>query len=195
MLKLREIAVLLSGVASREKEAGEARFMRLSDLSAIKNGLTPALNTGEMPVVARAMAIQKGDIIVGARGAGTEICIADQSLFGAFISLDLYLLRPNPKRVDSNYLAAYLTLPSTQAELASSKQGTGLARLPKEKLEEIVIPLPAISAQRKIGELALSFEQEDHLLRKLRELNSILGRETIARAIRATDTHVPTRST
>jgi hypothetical protein len=186
MLKLQEIAIVLSGVSIRESETGTAQFIRMSDLSDIKAGRKPPLARGDTPVVARALVIEKGDLIVGARGAETEVCVADDSLHGAFISLDLYLLRPDPEKVDSLYLAAFLTLPSTQAVFASGKQGSGLPRLPKEKLEEIRVALPEMSVQRKIAALALSFEREDQLLRKLRDLNSLLGQETIARAIRAT---------
>jgi hypothetical protein len=55
-------------------------------------------------------------------------------------------------------------------------------------LEKIEIPLPPLHVQRLIAELALAFEKEDQLLKKLTDLNSILGRETVARAIRAADT-------
>jgi len=188
MLELQNIASVFSGVSVRETKSGSARFMRLSDLSDLKAGRTPALTTGEAPAVARALMIEEGDLIVGARGSATDICGASDAVFGAFVSLDIYLVRPNRDRVNPQYLVAFLALPATQALLAGSKQGSSLARLPKDALERIEVPLPPMPVQKIIAGLALSFEEEDKLLHKLTNLNSILGRETVARAIRAADT-------
>lgn len=187
MLELIKLATVLSGVKIQETTAGCARFMRLSDLSNLKAGRTPTLVTGEVPEVARALGIKRGDLIVAARGAATDICMANEAVFGAFVSLDLYLVRPDTSKVDPQYLFAFLTLPATQAAFAGGKQGTGLARLPKETLEQTQVPLPAMESQRLIAGLAHSFEQESQLLKKLSDLNSVLGREVIARAIGAAD--------
>ena len=47
------------------------------------------------------------------------------------------------------------------------------------------IPLPPLPQQRLIAALAELLSDEDRLLKRLADLNSILGREAIARAIRA----------
>jgi hypothetical protein len=185
MLEFCEIAQILSGIAIQEAQDGPARFMRLSDLSDLKCGRAPSLAIGAEPAVARAMAIEGGDLIVGARGASTDICLASNSVLGAFVSLDLYLVRPDASKVDPGFLAAFLELPATQAVLASGKQGSGLARLPKDALDKLEIPLPPMSKQRLIAQLARSFRDEAELLRRLVDLNSILSREAVARAFRA----------
>jgi restriction endonuclease S subunit len=193
VLELIKLATVVSGVTIREHTDGPARIMRLSDLSDIKAGRTPILATGEVPEVARALGIEQGDLIVAARGAATDICMANEAVFGAFVSLDLYLVRPNKSQIDPQYLFAFLTLPGTQAAFAAGKQGSGLARLPKEVLEKTEVPLPGMDAQRLIAGLAHSFEQESQLLKKLSDLNSVLAREVIARAISAADTTNPKR--
>jgi hypothetical protein len=188
MLELREIANVLSGVSVREAAHGAARFIRLSDLSDIRAGKSPALAIGETPAVARALTIEEGDLIVGARGVTTDVCVATEAVFGAFISLDLYLVRPNRAFVNPQYLAAFLDLPTTQAALSGGKQGTGLARLAKEALEKTEVPLPPMEQQQLIAGLAQSFEREATLLKQLADLNTILSREAVSRAIRAADT-------
>jgi hypothetical protein len=188
VLELRKLASVLSGVTIREDAEGRARFMRLSDLSDLKSGRTPVLARGELPEVARALNIESGDLIVAARGFSTDICLANEAVFGAFVSLDLYLVRPNKAKIDPQYLFAFMTLPSTQALFALGKQGSSLARLPKDELEKIKVPLPAMAVQRSIAELSASIEHEDKLMKKLVDLKSILGREAVARAIRAADT-------
>jgi type I restriction modification DNA specificity protein len=185
MLELKNIASTLSGVTVHEAYGGTARFVRLSDLSDLKAGRKPVLAAGEAPTVARALPIEDGDLIIGARGAATDVCLATAGMLGAFVSLDLYLVRPDVSKVDPGYLAAVLELPATQVLFAGGKQGSGLARLPKDALENVPIPLPPLPQQRLIAELAESFNDEDRLLKRLADLNSILGREAIARAIRA----------
>lgn len=159
--------------------------MRLSDLSDLRAGRPPSLATGEVPKVARALFIEQGDLIVAARGQATDIFMASDPVFGAYVSLDLYLVRPDGSRVDPQFLFAYLTLPSTQSLFSVGKQGSGLARLPKEVLERMLVPLPAMNVQRQIAGLAFSFEEQSRLLKKLSELNAVLGREVISRAFSA----------
>ena len=188
MLELREIASTLSGVAVQEAEGGTARFVRLSDLSDLKAGRIPMLAVGEAPTVARALPVEEGDLIIGARGAATDVCLARAGVLGAFVSLDLYLVRPDVSKVDPGYLVAVLELPATQVLFSGGKQGSGLARLPKEALETAPIPLPPLPQQRLIAELARRFRDEAELLQRLAALNSILSREAVARAIRAAAT-------
>lgn len=194
MLELREIATVFSGIPARESKKGSARLMRLADLTDVKAGRVPAMARGEPPEVARALPIEDGDLIVAARGNSTDVCAASEGILGAYISLDLYLVRPQPKRINSDYLRAFLELPATQAALASEKQGSGLARLPKEALEKTAIPVPPLHRQRLIAGLALSFEDERKLLKRLGELKESLGREALSRAIRSSEVNFSRRS-
>ena len=185
MLELKNLATVLSGVTLRETKEGPARVMRWSDLSDLKAGRTPTLATGEVPDVARALSLESGDLIVAARGLATHVLLASNAVFGAYVSLDLYLVRPDTSKIDPHYLFAFLTLPATQSSFAADKQGSGLARLPKEGLEKTKVPLPAMEVQRLIAGLACSFEEESRMLKRLSELKSVLGREVVARAFSA----------
>lgn len=195
MLELKNICEIMSGVAVRPSDGGNARFLRLADLSHLKAGTVPVLATGDAPGVARALSLREGDLVVGARGNVTDVCVVSDAIFGAFVSLDLYLVRPDTTKVDPNFLVAFLNLASTQALLDAGKQGTGLTRLPKESLETIEITLPAIPTQRLIGALAQTFKKEERLLSRLSELNAELGRIAIARAVRASNISESKRTT
>jgi hypothetical protein len=194
MLELREIATVFSGISARESKVGSARLMRLADLTDLKAGRVPAMLRGEPPEVARALPIEEGDLIVAARGSNTDVFTANDSIFGAYISLDLYLVRPQPERINSDYLRAVLELPATQALLAGDKQGSGLARIPKEALEKTPIPLPPLDQQRLIAGLALSLEDEQKLLKQLGWLKDRVGREVLGRAIRSAEAPISRRS-
>lgn len=190
MLELKNIAVVLSGLSVREAKNGSSRFMRLADLSDLKAGRVPVLGRGDAPDVARALTIECGDLIVGARGQVTDVVVASEAVLGAFVSLDLYLVRPDTAKVEPQYLSTFLSQPATQALFGLEKQGTGLPRLPKEALENMKIPLPPLHVQRLIGDLASTVDREGKLLKRLTELTSILGRETVARAFREAETTI-----
>ena len=194
MLELGEIATVFSGLSVPEARSGDARYMRLADLSDLKAGRAPTLVFGKAPEVARALPIEEGDLIVAARGKGTDVCAATQDVLGVFISLDLYLVRPQPRRINSDYLRAVLELPATQTLLAAGKQGSGLARLPKEVLEKTPIPIPPLHRQRLIAGLALSFDDERRLLTRLGELKGRLGQELVGRMVRHFEQQHPRRS-
>ena len=116
--------------------------MRLSDLSDLKAGRTPALARGEPPEVARALNIEAGRFDCRSPGIRDRYLHRNESVFGAFVSLDLYLVRPDSAKVDPQYLFAFLTLPATQARLQPENKEARLARLPKDELEKIKVPLP-----------------------------------------------------
>src|SRR5690606_32307750 len=101
MLELKEIAIVLSGVPVRDLDGGRAKIMRLADLTDVKVGRVPAMVRGQPPAVARALPIETGDLIVAARGNSTDVCTASEGIFGAYISLDLYLVRPDSTQVEA----------------------------------------------------------------------------------------------
>ncbi len=187
MLELKEIASVFSGVPARELKRGRSRIMRLADLTDVKAGRIPSMTQGEPPEVARALPIEDGDLIVAARGNSTQVCTANESMVGSYVSLDLYLVRPQPRRINSEYLRTILELPATQAVMASEKQGSGLARLPKEALEKTAIPLPPLHQQRLIAGLAACLEVEQNLLKRLGELKKIFGRAVIGQAVKGAE--------
>ncbi len=185
MLKLEDIADVYTGLPSRESKEGDVRFLRLSDMTDLARGKMPTLARGELLDVGRALPIQQCDIVVGARGSTTDVCCADERIVGAYVSLELYLIRPDIGKVHSSYLKAVLRLPRTQMHLSALKQGTGLTRIPKEALTQLDIPLPDLATQRTIAELADLVEQEERLLARLAERTTIYRSELVKRAVRS----------
>ena len=92
MLELINIATVLS---RREDDARDCK--RASALHATFRPVKPQGRSHSLPsqparpLVARALGIKEGDLIVAARGAATDVCMANETVFGAFVSLDLYL--------------------------------------------------------------------------------------------------------
>lgn len=118
------------------------------------------------------------------------MCGADERIVGAYISLELYLVRPDTRKIHPSYLKAVLQLPATQAVLRAHKQGTGLTRIPKEALAQLEIPLPALATQRRIADLADLVEDEERLLARLADRKAIYHREILTRVVQSA-THTP----
>lgn len=184
MFKLENISEVLSGLPAGDGN-GEARFVRLADLSCMVAGAPLALGQGVPPLVARAVPIRSSDIIIAARGGAALVGVATEEVIGAYISLDLYLIRPDQTRVDPDYLCAVLKLPSTQAVFSGARQGSNLQRLPKEALETLQIPLPPLSRQKAIAALSSAFADEAHILAQLQDRHALLAREKLQIAIAA----------
>jgi hypothetical protein len=190
MFKLEDLADIYTGLPSRDSQEGEARFLRLSDVTELAQGKAPTLARGDISEVARALPIQPCDVVIGARGAATDVCGADERIVGAYISLELYLVRPDTLKIHPSYLKAVLQLPATQAALAAYKQGTGLTRIPKDALAQLEIPLPPLATQRKIADLADLIEHEERLLARLADRRTAYHREILTRAVQsATHAH------
>lgn len=183
MFKLKDIASVLSGLPGGSAAEGEARFVRLADLGDMVAGAPVNLAHGARPTVARATPIDAADILVAARGASTIATSPTSDVIGAYISLDLYLIRPDQSRIDPAYLRAVLQLPSTQTAFSGARQGSNLQRLPKDALEDLLIPLPPLHRQKMIAELSGAFDDEVRILSQLRDRYSLLARETLQMAI------------
>jgi hypothetical protein len=185
MLQLSDCCAVASGVAPLPGDGDAARFVRLADVMALRHGREPALTTGVAPDVARALPIEIDDLIVSARGVSTDVAIATEAVVGAFVTLDLFLVRPNRDLVEPAFLLTVLELPETQAILAASKQGSGLPRLPKEALEAIMVPIPDRQRQRSIAALAECIQRERRLLEALQSSRANLSRALLRRAIKS----------
>jgi hypothetical protein len=185
VLKLSDIAEIYTGLPSRECQGGNARFLRLSDVTELTQGKTPTLTRGDFSDVARAVPIQPCDVVVGARGAATDVCGADERIVGAYISLELYLIRPDTQKIHPSYLKTVLRLPTTQAALAAYKQGTGLTRIPKDALAQLEIALPTLATQSKIADLADLIEYQERLLARLANRKSVYHREILSRTVQS----------
>lgn len=186
MLQLGEIADVYSGTAIKAAPTSGRRFMRLTDLTELGSGGAVRLARGNVPAVARAIPIEDGDLILGARGSTMAACLASREVVGAFVSLDLYLVRPRRAVVCPAYLWSFLRLPATQTFLACAKQGTNLERLPKEALETLVVPVPPLPRQMLVAELALALERERNLLRRMGALKETFELGVLGRAIAGT---------
>lgn len=183
MVALSEIASISSGVAPEKPRADPVRFVQIRDLAGDRRDLTE----GDRPRVARALPIQPGDVLVAARGERSVAAEADETLFGAYATLDLYLVRPNPDRLDPSFLLAVLLLPQTGVKLRASTAGASLPRITRDDLASLELPNLPLERQRSIGQLARAHRSYRELLLRLAERHATAADLQILEALRASN--------
>jgi type I restriction enzyme M protein len=101
-----------------------------------------------------------GDILCVRAGAITEPAIAEQEQTGWLYGTDLIRIRANPDEVDANYLLGYLGLPATQEWIRQQSAATNTSSITTKSLKHLLVPLPPIEEQRKIGRAFRAFDEQ-----------------------------------
>lgn len=178
---LAELAQVITG-SSPERGTGcnMVRFIQIKDLALSKR----ALVCGGLPTAKRATAAKVGDVLLAARGGQAVIAggAAGVGLEGAYPTLDVYLIRPDQKRVDPAYLAAWLTFEPVRNSLQASTTGALIPRIPIGSLKDLSVPLPTLERQRQIGALFHLAHQEAALLEQLAAQTTQLRTRQLAAA-------------
>ena len=158
MNRLIDVAVVLSGIAP-PKGTGEAvSYVQIKDLRDPVGSLMRA----PAPSARRATPIDSSDILVPSRGEDLVAFRPTASMIGAYATLDVYLIRPDPKQIESAYLVVALNGNSVRRQLRIASTGSALPRIPKQALEEAQIPVPSLDQQGRIaaiGSLARRSEE------------------------------------
>jgi len=163
---LAELAEVITGSSPDRTVASDVMcFIQIKDLDPAKRDLV----VGGRPTAKRAMAARSGDVLLAARGGQSVIAghAAGAGLEGAYPTLDVYLIRPDPRRLDSAYLAAWLTFEPIRNGLQASTTGALIPRIPIGSLKDLAIPLPSLQRQRRIGALFHLAHREAALLEQL----------------------------
>jgi hypothetical protein len=158
-----------------------ATYLRLSNI--VDGRIVGTTQSGAPPVKGWETRLRAGDILMRSRGPDLSAAVIGEGNHGCFATADVFVIRPDLQRVDPAYLATFLSLPATQAALAADAQGAIMARLNRPTLAQLAIPLPPLSQQRVIGELALAGARERELVHEIAELSHRLRQELLHRAM------------
>ena len=178
ILPLAAIAEIYTGTNPDRSGVRGAAFIQIKDLPSECRELIRAAQ----PTVKRATPATFGDVLLAARGERAFAVAAEQGLIGAYPTLDVYLLRPLPQRLDPGYLVAYLSQAQVSAALKASTSGALVPRIPKPALEGLLIPLPPLPQQRRIGAIATAMRIEQSLSQRLQQAHVTLRERQLAAA-------------
>lgn len=165
-IKLKDISKVLSGVYLRPSPSGDIAYLQVSDLqeaSLEKN----TLKVDFVPKLSRYL-LQKGDILFA--GKGTKyLCQTFNLNIQAVPSTTLYIIRPDRERVLPEYLCWFLNLPQTESIVRATQVGSSMPLIHKASLEELEIPIPDLSTQFRVLQVAALQQQEQQLLTTIAE--------------------------
>lgn len=180
MPKLRDVASIRSGLAppSAPPDRASCLYVQIKDLDPGRRALT----RGGASTAGRATPIDEGDVLLAARGDRNVVVRPDRELVGAYPTLDIYLLRPDPLSLDPDYLAAFLGGEEGGQALRGAKAGSALPRLPIDAVANLEIPLPPLQRQRIIGRLSVCAKKQLALLDRLRAAEARLADARLANA-------------
>lgn len=181
---LAAISDVFSGSAV-VRNSNDSRAVMVGDLN--RSGVLPrTLTAVGAPPSGSSGTLRAGDIVISLRGnANNAAVIQPSDLDGPplFATLDLAVIRlADPESVSPHYIATYLNLPTTQAILADSREGSAAKRLPLGPLKSLQLPIPDWRRQLAIVSLAREAAKERRLADQLARLRSTLINHCLAEA-------------
>ena len=110
--------------------------------------------------------LEKNDVLMTSEGATLgEVAILKQKK-DYCIGQRLFAIRCNPKLLDPHYLYYYLISQKGQNEIFTKATGSTVEGLRQYEVENIVINLPSIEIQKKIGKILSTLDYQAELLKK-----------------------------
>ncbi|WP_127072643.1 restriction endonuclease subunit S [Pelagibacterium lentulum] len=180
MKHLSEIAEVLSGILPPKGADREAVYVQIKDL----RDYDSAFLRGPAPKARRATRIAAHDLLVPSRGDHLAAFRPTPNMIGAFVGLDVYLVRPTTRRVDPDFLFIALNDFAAVRQLKASATAGALPRIPKQALEDVVLPLPAMEEQRRIARLGILAADCERLQRQRLAAEAKLNAALISRLLR-----------
>lgn len=110
--------------------------------------------------------VRSGDVLFISRGTRNCAAVIASVPDKTIASATFYVLRAN-ERISPAYLAWCLNQPPVQAQIAQIRTGAGTPIVQRNKLGEVLIPVPDLQQQGRIAELAALQAEELSLRKKL----------------------------
>ncbi len=156
-VKLGDVAILINGDRGKNypsqadiRDDGDIPFVNAGHL----NGKT--IDFGEMNYISRdkyndlnSGKFEKGDILYCLRGSLGKKALVKDDISGAIAS-SLVIIRPDPERIDGDYLMFSLDSPSIKEQLIKANNGSSQPNLSASSVREYRIELPNKTIQKEV---------------------------------------------
>ena len=173
-MKLKEIALISSGINDRRHPQGTIYYIGASDFVS-PNKLNELIKPSLMPSPKlEKHFLTKNDIVVLAKGHNGFIAhtILDDSKLMVASSIFM-VLRNTITSVAPQYIAWYINLESTQKELRGYSRGTALPAINRTILGDLELEIPPLNIQKQIVAIDELKKQESRLTTQLDKLKTI----------------------
>jgi len=104
------------------------------------------------------------DVLFLAKGQENFAYLVNTNVTNILAANTFYILRVNPERIQSVFLAWWLNQTPAQEYIKLNRSGSSLPFISVSALSRLEVPVPEIEMQRKIGELEMLRKKEADLL-------------------------------
>ena len=109
-----------------------------------------------------------GDIIFVCKGTPGRTCMVPDPI-DFCIAQDMIALRTNPALIYNKFLLVVLRSRNIQEQITNTSVGDVIPHFKKQFLDQLLIPVPFMEVQRKIGDLYFSLALKEELNKKINE--------------------------
>jgi hypothetical protein len=124
----------------------------------------------KVPGKAEPDVLRAGEVVLQTRGSTYRAAIVPRSDIPLLAAGSLYILTPDARHIDPEYLIFFLNLPGTQATLRQLATGSSILNLRRSAVEEIEVPLPSLSDQHRLVELGRLVSKQSEIGERLNQL-------------------------
>ncbi len=143
-------AIRSADLLEEPAEPGSALpYLRIKDLQKGKVARATSWVRPELAGIEQRWALMPGDVLLSKSGTIGKAAIIRNGTAGAIAGNGLYVLRPDPQRLDAGFLQAYLSSPSCQSWLTARARGAVIQHLNRGVLDELPVPLPPLHLQAR----------------------------------------------
>lgn len=148
-------------------QTGGIRALQASDLE--RDGSIPWADLGwlEDETFPEKYEVSEGDVLMPLRANPPRAIVAHGVPERVVVVGHWALISPDPRLVDSGYLACYLNHPTTTARLQGLMRGTNLQFLSLVALRDFEVELPPLDLQRRIARVNTLAQRVAQLERQL----------------------------
>lgn len=113
--------------------------------------------------------VLRGDVLVIARGQEHRAYYIDEDLPNTLVAFSFYILRPDPSRILSGYLAWWLNQPRVQAQINAASRGTGISYISRKALESLRVQVPTLTVQHGVERVLALWQERKSIQRRIDE--------------------------
>ena len=173
-MKLKEVALISSGINERRNPQGTIYYIGASDFvgpNLLNNHIKPSVMPS--PKLEKHF-LHKNDVVVLGKGHNGFVAhtIVDNSKLMVASSVFM-VLRNIHTSILPKYIAWYINLESTQKELRGYSRGTALPAINRTILGDLDIKVPSLIIQKQIVKVDELKKQESKLTTQLDQLKTI----------------------
>ncbi len=168
---LQRAARIQPGYSSRTRvrsnEAGTHRLLQARDLPRGAGIDWSDVVTFRPERNAELYRVSRDDILLPARGRTHRAFLVTEDLTDTLASNVFYIIRPDVTIVRPAYLAWWLNLPETQAQIDACARGTGIGYINRHALGGIFVVVPTADTQSRIESVVYLQQQRAALQERL----------------------------